>query len=480
MKKDTVTGRIMKKTNIILGAIASIFVLSCTKTQPVQKVDNLKGSAIIAVVEQHDAVTKTGLSGTSVFWCAGDAITVFTNASEKAEYTTTESGASVEFTTTAELTGSPVYALYPYQADASISGSVITFTVPTTQTYAENSFGNGANIAVGKFAGESVEFKNACGVLRLNLSVPEGQAAKVGRIELFDPTNNLAGTFTVDAESGFTATCTSGTKKITLDCGEGVDLSTTAKAFNIVVPVGSLSDGFTAEVYSKENHLITTLSTVNDNAPARRQVKIMSEKTLSWLPEGFTEYRYLECQTLGSINSGLYADNNTGVDIKFKYNSLPSSNYAWYIMGSYPEGESRFSPLFIDSYNTPNNVFAYTSTHAFSKTEIASEDTNVHSYQYNYRNSHQVVFDSEDKGTVTPESGSCSNPIYLFNRDASSKTGDFRIYRVAFSQSDIVSADMLPCVRTFDSTPGMYDMVRNIFLDKNGNISAGSDPTGDN
>lgn len=283
------SGKIMKKSIIILGAAASIFALSCQK-EPVQNF----GSSIIATLEQpgdesgEDSKTVLDANGSSVLWCAGDAIKVFSNVPRtksnyfnNAKYIANSAGKSVEFTPQTTLSGTPMYAIYPWIETNTelVNDNSVIFKLPDTQFYSENSFGNGASVAFGKFdeSGEKVTFKNICGVLRLKLSA--STPVKVGKIKLADNNTMLVGKFKINnylSEDLATSSYGSGgSNVVTLDCGTGVELSSNPTAFNIVVPAGSLSNGFTVKIYDENNKEIKVISTTKNNAPARNQIKSM-------------------------------------------------------------------------------------------------------------------------------------------------------------------------------------------------------------
>ena len=320
-------------------AAALLVLAACAKEK---EVNTEKGEVSLNATMEIpvDGQTKTALSGLNVVWTGTESINVFTSASENVQLTTTDSGSSAVFTG-GGITGTPQYAIYPYASTNSISGSTITFTLPETQTYAANSFGQGANVSVGKISGSAVSFKNVCGVLKLSLSIASGDAANVGRIVLTDENNWLTGTFSADAEDAnptATYTGSDGGNTITLDCsaGSGVALSTTATDFYIVVPAGACSAGFTAEVYSKQNHLITTLNTAKNNSVSRATIKKMPEVAdIPWLPAAYTECEYVQTNPSGAFNTEFRVDAEFSVDMDFAlYNQnarLHDDQYEYFV-----------------------------------------------------------------------------------------------------------------------------------------------------
>ena len=125
----------------------------------------------------NDAVSRTILTtDNAVNWEAGDAISLFDPDSNN-RFTTSSSGASVTFTGSAKDAQSTYYALYPYDAEATISGSIITTTLPAEQTARPGSFANMLNPSVAKSGSDkTLNFKNACAVVKFTLgSVPDSK-----------------------------------------------------------------------------------------------------------------------------------------------------------------------------------------------------------------------------------------------------------------------------------------------------------------
>ena len=148
------------------------------------------------------------------------------------------------------------YAVYPYVSDMKITeNGVITTTLPSQQTYVENSFGPGANImvAVTKDADDTLlRFKNANGCLKLkvygdNMTVksitlmgnnPEKLAGKANILAAYDEAPAIIPSYNA-------------TETITLDCGEGVNVGSTAEtatSFWISVPPTVFEKGITVKL----------------------------------------------------------------------------------------------------------------------------------------------------------------------------------------------------------------------------------------
>ena len=129
---------------------------------------------------------------------------------------------------------------------------VITATLPAEQSYAENSFGQGDNamVAVTKNTDDTfLKFKNVGGYLELWLY---GEDVTVKSITLTgNNEEKLSGTATITSTYGSEPTISmanNATPTITLNCGEGVKIGTsaeTATAFWLVVPPTTFESGFT-------------------------------------------------------------------------------------------------------------------------------------------------------------------------------------------------------------------------------------------
>lgn len=152
-----------------------------------------------------------------------------------------------------------IYAVYPYDATTKISDvGEVSYTIPAIQEYAENTFGRGANLMVAvtkdvndKFLG----FKNVCGYLKIKLY---GDAT-IKSIELIgNGGEKLAGVATITPAYGEIPQIVmsdEATDSITLDCGDGITLSSDVNnptEFWMVVPPVQFSEGFTIVVTSAD------------------------------------------------------------------------------------------------------------------------------------------------------------------------------------------------------------------------------------
>ena len=161
----------MKKYFIPFLVLGTTLLYSCAKEEVTSDTDS---SSSVEKVKMEfkagvDAMSRTVLTTNNfVEWEAGDAISLFD--SNNNEFTTSTGGSSVTFTGTAQDNLETYYALYPYNANATFSGSVIATTLPSEQTALAGSFANMLNPSVAKSGSDkTLAFKNACAVVKFTL-----------------------------------------------------------------------------------------------------------------------------------------------------------------------------------------------------------------------------------------------------------------------------------------------------------------------
>lgn len=174
------------------------------------------------------------------------------------------------------------YAVYPYSSTNKITESgVISACLPATQNYEVNSFGLGANTMVAATQDKNdtfLKFKNVGGYLKLLLF---GDDVTVKTITLTGNSNEqIAGNATIttsNTNDPIVNMANDATETITLDCGSGVKIGTsaeTATAFWIVVPPTSFEDGFNVTIRDINGYEITK-STSNEINVERNRIKPM-------------------------------------------------------------------------------------------------------------------------------------------------------------------------------------------------------------
>ena len=276
----------------LLFTIAVMLLSACDNKfevvgRPMQNVSNLP----TLTAEFAENATRTYVEdNTCLRWHEGDLISAFVGNDCNSKYAfqgkTGDNSGKFEPVSgdnpDVECTLDRVYALYPYDEDAEISSDgVIRCSLPAVQEYAENSFGKGANtmIAVTKSSDDTfLAFKNVCGYLKIKLY---GDAT-VKSIELRgNDGEKITGAATVAATYGGAPIVIMGdaaTDSITLDCGEGVELSADAKnptEFWFVVPPTEFSKGVTI-IATDTDGITFEKSTSNAVAITRNEIQPMA------------------------------------------------------------------------------------------------------------------------------------------------------------------------------------------------------------
>lgn len=259
--------------NIFKTLLASLILMtSCTadKDSEVAIVPSVK--KFFASIEAPSTRTYADKDG-KLLWNANDMITAFYGDTYPRQFKFLgEDGKNYgEFQEINAPTGSYTanslnanYAIYPYHEKTEISNEgKISYIIPEIQSYAENSFGLGANVmvAVTKDTDSNfLAFKNLCGYFEFSLY---GEGTTVKSIE-FKGNNgeDLAGAVTITATHSGTPTFefTGDTSKtLTLDCGDGVALGADAEnatTFWFVVPAITYSNGITITITDTEGKVM--------------------------------------------------------------------------------------------------------------------------------------------------------------------------------------------------------------------------------
>ena len=255
------------KKRFAFGILAALMACSCQEEE-LKNVSTLEPSRFTASIEDnYGGATKTSLDGNgNVLWTKGDQVSVFDGNTVNAQYQVTDDSdgktsaslskvASSEYTAGTTISNNVAY--YPYASGISVakseSGYVLSgIVLPATQTYAESSFANGAfpmAAITGSTEDKNLGFKNILGGLKLQLKGP----AKVASISVRGNANEvLCGAATVAVSTSAVPAITMAnveSQKVTLDCGEGVQLNAeTATAFIIALPPMTMESGFTVMV----------------------------------------------------------------------------------------------------------------------------------------------------------------------------------------------------------------------------------------
>ena len=341
----------MKKVLMSLAAVAAVFA-GCQKPElevaPVEVKD-----AFTATVENFDA-TKTALEGNHVVWSKGDQLAVFQGTGVADLYVlangyeglasgkfSLKGGMGDDFFGGMEMTDPRNVAFYPYAQDLAVYAEdgawvVSNVTLPATQNFAQNSFGNGAfpMVAVTESLEDHVlRFKNVLGAVKFQFK----GTATVQSVSLKGNNGEvLAGVATVTAHDGFETPsivmAEGGAAELVLDCGEGVKLGNEATNFVFALPPVQFEKGFTVTVTYTNGKTYTVEAPANE--VLRSGILVMPELTL-----------YAAQETMGDVtlasNPGM-----TDVDLKISINNENATGfYAVYFQS---ESWDMFGPMLED------------------------------------------------------------------------------------------------------------------------------------
>lgn len=232
----------MKKL-LFLVATATLFFASCAK-------DAVQTPSVLETSEDFTAIVaggRTVLDGTSVNWCEDDQLTIFTRTSHNRQYTVKSIDSSNKGLATFEyvaFTGNdatPIaanYALYPYDATATISGDVISTTTVAEQAYNPNEVDIHHAVMVAKATDTNLEFVNAGALLRFKVKMAAGLPDEftLQSIKLVSAANALAGAATIDlAADSKLVVAAEGSKELSLT-GINTTISAAEQIFYIALP----------------------------------------------------------------------------------------------------------------------------------------------------------------------------------------------------------------------------------------------------
>ena len=201
-----------------------------------------------------DGSAATNLPTINTF-AANDQISILSAKNTNTQFTTSEGGASADFTGTA-TDDSKFYAVYPYTAGLTLSGDVISgVVIPTSQWNSGwNSGGDfsgwdpKAPIAYATTTGSSLTFQNACAILKVTFPF----ANFWGRFTI-SANEPLAGTFSLDTSTG-TLTPTSGSTTVTVgnpsNIYSGICTDFGGKTVYVAIAPGTYT-GFNLHLYNE-------------------------------------------------------------------------------------------------------------------------------------------------------------------------------------------------------------------------------------
>ncbi len=203
-------------------ATATLFFASCAKDATTEPVPAPEAAGDFTA--QID-LSRTELDGTSVLWSEGDELTIFTRTSHNRQYRVKEmtddkrtaTFGFVGYTGTDNTAIAANYALYPYDATATLSGEVITTTLSAEQNYNAEKVDLSNALMVAKSEDQTLSFVNAGALLRFKISKNLPDVITLQSIKVVSAANRLAGKAEIDLAGEMKAVVTDeGTNEVTL------------------------------------------------------------------------------------------------------------------------------------------------------------------------------------------------------------------------------------------------------------------------
>ena len=305
----------MKNTPSISFAIAAILFLGCSRPDIVEPVHPSEKAYHV----WGDSPTRVHLDGSHLYWNADDELSLFWSQANVKYIFRGEDGstdgpieAAQGNVTEGDLLDN-TYALYPYDGSATIaSNGVITTSLPQSQDYLAGSMAKEANlmVAVTKDAESSDLFlRNAFGYLRLQFY---GDDITIKNISISGNNNEvIAGRCFITAKYDVApkvAMDNNGSQTITLNCGEGVTLSSSQAEpteFIVVLPPMTLTRGITVRTANADGKGFE-MTTYNPVQIIRNTIQTMAEvKVISGNIEGLTAPSNVQLQSSAVVSQSV-------------------------------------------------------------------------------------------------------------------------------------------------------------------------------
>ncbi len=203
--------------NLKLYAIAALAAIACTVSCNEKEIETNIPSvkqpmSLVASGEAQGKVFLDFSESANVRWSDDDLIAVFdgTAMNQFSIDPGTNTGAAATFSGEVTAGATSLYAVYPYSAAGSLSSSNITVTVPSAQVVGSSAnVDPAALVSVGVVDNGAIEFKQVCGLLKIEVTGSEVHSIVVSG-------NALAGTATVAGSTGVISSVSSASNSITL------------------------------------------------------------------------------------------------------------------------------------------------------------------------------------------------------------------------------------------------------------------------
>ncbi len=311
------TLKVMKHIySAILSFLMIVSVTGCMFEVLEEPVESPGSVELIAMMETGPD-SKTSLSGLEggmyyPLWSAEDEIAVFAdNDTAPSKFTLISGEGETKASFSGTRSGDSYIALYPYDETASVTDGILSMTLPQTQKYAKDSFGQDAYPMLGRGGSDDVlDFTNLCAVLKISF---EGTAAiRSVTLTANDEKTFLSGPATValnetKAVASPLEMSDGGSNSVVLEC-KGLEISEDSPAdVFIAIPAQTYKGGLTIEVDTYTDKV--TKAITSDLTFARSQIRTIPRFTLDSEVEDPAIQLAKERDALIAIYNALDGDN---------------------------------------------------------------------------------------------------------------------------------------------------------------------------
>ncbi len=310
----------MKKNLFVLAAVFAAIFSSCNKHELEDPSSNqVEFSA--AIVEDDDVKTTLGSKSGSTYpltWSADDKICVNGIMSDVLSSGSGTKSASFKVSGLGTVTSYNI--TYPGKAGSdniAVFPTTTSRTAPVLPMYAATST-------------RSFTMTHLAGILKLSLT--SSKSLKINSIELTTPGGEpLGGELTIGKTSGaLNGELSGGTNSITVDCGSGISLSSTATSVMIPVPVGSYSQGIKITLTDNSQGSMVLVVLNNSSIEAG---KVLEFNTVTYVSDSSSEDLYLINNTatlqsfINTVNSGTTTEKSKNAKVTANF-TISSSDAA--------------------------------------------------------------------------------------------------------------------------------------------------------
>lgn len=319
----------IKYASILGGVIMAGVFTSCQKDILTEQDGDAMEMELSASIETS-VKTKAGLGETTsenktpVIWSENEQIKVY-SSSASAVFSLGSGAGTNTAKFKGKLTGNPEKAIFPVCLSTERPDYIL---LPSKQVYVKDGVSQAAFPMAAIVDGSDMQFKNLCGILKLQLSSAEPVTVRSITLWTGDKVANsdyLSGMATVNFGDEPSLTFDSRSQRyVRLDCSSeangGVALSSDPVSFHIVVPP-TTADFFSIEVETTDNRIVYKRTQANEqNIIARSEIKVMPAITLEGFEDKYSKGTFV-------LNEGNMSNETGTLTYISQYGSVTDSAY---------------------------------------------------------------------------------------------------------------------------------------------------------